>query len=89
MRITISAFLLVLATFLPALSAYSVEDNPKACDCETMEISDQEQAEGCPASVKEKACPLYRETKVWKERLHQQQEQRRLEKRMEPGTVPR
>lgn len=89
MRIELSAVFLVLATFLPALNGHAMEDDPKACNCETVEVSAQEQAGGCPADVKEKTCPLYREARVWKERLRQQQEQRRLEKRMEPPTIPR
>ena len=82
------AMLLALPAFFFALSAYSVEDNPQACDCETVEISQQEEAGGCSAQVKEKACPLYRETRIWKERLHEQQERRRLEKRMEVPNIP-
>ena len=88
MRLNIYTVLISLAAFFSAPSAYPVQDNPEACNCETVDVSVEESAAGCPAGVKEKTCSLYRETRVWKERLRQQQEQRRLEKRMEPRTVP-
>lgn len=89
MCLKISAGLIFLAAVLLTLTAYPAEDKPEACNCETVDVSVEEEAGGCPGHVKERACPLYRETRIWKERLREQQEQRRLEKRMEPRTVPR
>ena len=67
------------------LKVYSYEENPSACDCNTIVISTQEQQDGCPASIKREACPTFREVEQWQIRLHHQQEQRRLEDRMNPG----
>jgi hypothetical protein len=71
------------------LAAATVEDDPGACDCDSIDITETEIRNGCPARVKEQTCPLYRQTLIWRERLRQQREQRRLEKQMEPVPVPR
>jgi len=68
----------LLLFFIP-LTAYPIEKNPAACDCSTTEVSDQEAAQGCPSEVKREICNLYHQAKIWKERLRQQQDQRRLE----------
>ena len=89
MRRKIYTVSLLLAALFPVMKVHAVEDNPKACNCETLDVSGQEAAGGCPAHVKEQTCPLYREVQDWKERLRQQHEQRRQEKSMEPSNIPR
>lgn len=61
---------------------------PSACDCETLVVSEEEAANGCPSHVKEKTCPLYRDSETWKERLRRQQENRRLEENIQPRGIP-
>ncbi len=69
-------FSIILFILFP-LAVYSDEENPSACDCNTIVISAQEQQDGCPASVKREACPTFREIEQWQMRLRQQREQRR------------
>jgi hypothetical protein len=85
----ILAFLVSLLFPFVALNVYAVEENPEACNCHTVDLTGEEIAGGCTDAVKEKTCPLYRETIKWKERLKHEQEQRELEKRMEPRYIPR
>jgi hypothetical protein len=89
MRRKIYTVSLVLISLLLAPQTHAVEDNPAACNCKTLDLSDEETAGGCPAHVKEKTCPRYRDIQIWKERLRQQQEQRRQEKSMQPLNIPR
>ena len=77
-------FSTVLFIIFP-LNVYSSEDDPSACDCNTIVISDQEEQGGCPASVKGEACPQFRNIEEWQMRLRQQQKLKRLEDRMNPG----
>ena len=77
-------FSIILFILFP-LKVYSDEENPSACDCNAIVISTQEQQDGCPASVKREACPMFREMEQWQIRLRSQREQRRLEDRMNPG----
>ena len=67
------------------LKVYSDEENLSACDCNTIVVNTQEEQDGCPASVKRETCPTFREIEQWQMRLRHQQEQRRLEDRMNPG----
>jgi|GEM_PF-6386377 len=78
--------LLPLAATRPAAAA---KENPKACNCDKINLTEQEQADGCTDQVKRRACPLYRQAQEWRERLRQQQEQREQEKRMQPRNIPR
>jgi hypothetical protein len=85
----ILAFLVSLLFPVIALNVYAVEENPEACDCHSVDLTQEEIAGGCTHEVKQAHCPLYRETIKWKERLKHEQEQRELEKRMEPRYIPR
>ena len=85
----IITFLISLMFPLIALNVYAVEENPEACDCHSVDLVEEEIAGGCMDAVKQEYCPLYRETVKWKERLKHEQEQRELEKRMEPRYIPR
>jgi hypothetical protein len=85
----IFAFLVSLLFPFLTLNVFAVEDNPAACDCHTVDITKEEITGGCTETVKEQTCTLYRETRIWKERLKRDQEQRELEKRMEPRYAPR
>jgi hypothetical protein len=89
MRREIYAVSLLLASLSSVPPAHAMGDNPKACNCKTLDVSGEEAAGGCPARVKEQTCPLYRDAQTWKERLRQQHEQRRQEKSMEPSNIPR
>ncbi|MEJ2760785.1 MAG: hypothetical protein P8126_04420 [Gammaproteobacteria bacterium] len=89
MRLKTTLALLPLLAPLLAPVAFAAKDNPKACNCDTIILSDQEIADGCTDAVKKKTCPLYRETQIWKERLRQQHEERLREKRMQPLNIPR
>lgn len=89
MRREIYMVSLLLASLLPAPATYAGEDNPQACNCKTLDVSEEEAAGGCPDHVKEKTCPKYRDIKVWKERMRQQQDIRRQEKSMQPRNIPR
>jgi len=89
MQPTFAVTLLVLLALFHPTNAVTAEEDPGACNCELIELSDQEQANGCPAHVKERVCPLYRQALEWKKRLQEQHEQRRQEKRMEPPSIPR
>lgn len=80
---------LFLTIFSFPLTLNAIEDNPSACECDTIELSEQEIVNGCPAHVKEQTCSLYREIQIWKQRLRDQQKQRELEKKMEPLNIPR
>lgn len=88
MRLKTSLALIPLLAALLTLDAFAAKDNPKACNCDTITLSDREIANGCTNAIKEKTCPLYREIQVWKERLRQQHEERLKEKRMQPLNVP-
>jgi hypothetical protein len=61
---------------------------PSACDCETLIVSEEEAANGCPNYVKEKTCSLYRDSEAWKERLYRQRENRELEDNIQPRGIP-
>ena len=84
MRMYLLRFSIVFFILFP-LKVYSDEENPSACDCNTIVVSDQEQLDGCPASIKREACSMFREMEQWQIKLRSQQEQRRLEDRMNPG----
>lgn len=83
--------LLLFCLYAPchAAGTAATDGNPQACDCKTLDVSDREAAAGCPAQVKERTCPMYRDAQEWKQRLRDLQERRRLEKRMQPPIVPR
>lgn len=85
MRLKTLTVLSALVSLFLALNACAVKEPPEACNCNTVDVSAEEIAGGCPASVKEQVCRLYRE----KERLQREEEQRRLEKSMEPKYIPR
>ena len=82
-------FLISLMFPFFALNAYAVEEKPEACDCHSIELTQEEIAGGCTDAVKKEHCPLYRETIIWKEQLQLEQERRQLERRMEPRYNPR
>lgn len=84
---TIALFALLLSPLL-VLQSHAVEENPDACDCDTLEVSEEEIAGGCPPAVKMRVCPKYREAMIWQERLQQERERRDLERRMEPRHAP-
>ena len=88
MRLKTSLILLTLLVPLLVQDACAAGDDPKACNCDTITVSDREITNGCTAAVKERTCPLYREAQVWKERLRQQHEERLKEKRMQPLNIP-
>lgn len=82
MRVRHVLFLPVL--IVPAMNTCAGNNNPDACDCNTIVVSEEETRNGCPASVKEQICPLYRQAMWQKEQLKKEQELRKLEKRMQP-----
>jgi len=71
------------------VNSQAIENNPSACDCNTITISTDEEHGGCPASVKREACPKFREMEQWQEKLKKQEESRELENRMNPRVTPR
>ena len=83
-------FLIPLVLFLFVINAYADEGNPQACDCKTIFVSDEETGAGCPASVKEEACPMFRDAMMQKEQIKREQELRKMRKNMEPRyTLPK
>lgn len=87
MKNNLSLFTLLLL-FL-AFNTHAGEGNPEACDCKTIVVSEEEARNGCPASVKEQTCPLFRDTMIKKDQLQRQQDLRRRERNMEPRYNPR
>ena len=77
-------FVFLFFSFL-SLNIHASEDNPSACNCNTIVIGDQEEQGGCPLSVKRETCPKFREMENWQMRLRQQQKLKDLEDRMNPG----
>lgn len=89
MQAKLAVILIALPALLIGSRAIAAEENPEACNCELIELTEQEEAGGCPAHVKERVCPLYRQAREWKQRLQEQHDRRRREKRMEPLNIPR
>lgn len=89
MKLKPYVLLLCLLPLSAARMAAAAEENPKACDCDLINLTEQEQANGCSDQVKRRICPLYRQARDWRERLRQQQEQREQEKRMQPLNIPK
>ena len=89
MKLKPVVLLLCLLPLSAARIAAAAEENPKACNCELINLTGQEQANGCPDRVKRRVCPLYRQAQDWRERLRQQREQREQEKRMQPLNIPK
>lgn len=80
---------LFMAMYITACNTLAQEENTGACDCNTIVVSEEEARNGCPASVKEKTCPLFRETMIKKEQLQREQDLRRQERNMEPRYITR
>ena len=68
-----------IIVFAPQTAGADVEADPLACDCNTIEVSDQEAAKGCPSEDKQEICALDDQLKKWKERLRLEQQRHRRE----------
>lgn len=76
--------------FFFTLNTYAQEGSPESCDCNTIIVSEEEASSGCPASVKEETCPVYRDAMMKKEQLQREEELRKMRKNMEPRyTLPK
>ena len=84
MRMYLLRFSMIFFILFP-LKVYSDEENPSACDCNTIVVSTQEELDGCSAKIKREACPTFREIEKWQMKLRNQQVQRRLNDSMNPG----
>ena len=72
-----------------SFEVYSNEEDPEACDCNTIVISTEEALNGCPANVKSQTCEKFREIVEWQSTLKKQQELRRYEDRYKQGIPSR
>ena len=52
MRLKKHIVIFVLLQLCLALNTHAVEENPAACNCETIDISDEEVEQGCNDGVK-------------------------------------
>ena len=87
---TFPGLIALVLLFCTGLNTYAQEGNPQACDCKTIFVSDEEASAGCPASVKEETCPMFRDAIMQKEQIKREQELRKMRKNMEPRyTLPK
>lgn len=77
--------IIIFILFLLPFEVYSSRVDPSVCDCKSMQISTEEQENGCPADVKWEKCPKFRDAVRGESEILNWRRLKRLEDSMNPG----
>ena len=75
---------IVFSILFPA-TVNSKEEDPSSCDCKTINISTEEQLNGCTADVKWDKCPKFRDAAQGGSSVLDRHRLKQLEDSMNPG----